>query len=214
MSSNRSKRSDRGKVSARSKRQKGNRWLKGGNRDGIDKDTLQLADDGSILYDSALEMLKGFQSFSKALGEDEKKHPYAKAAKACREYAKEMRNEKVSFEAGAGQLEGMMKTCHALKEHFGSSILSKLISFKDTECKIVDNQMTMFKKLHADYTKKKKANADKVILEAAESSFKKALEEAKDTLGKFTKAGTELMTSIAADAKTGFDAYCEQASNL
>ncbi|CAI2315012.1 unnamed protein product [Caenorhabditis sp. 36 PRJEB53466] len=194
----------------KSKSSEGNRWLK--DRNGFEEELLALADDASIMYESALDLLKGLQYFSKNVGEDEKKHPYGKAAKAAKTYGGGMKVPSASFTSGAEQLTKLHGACEGLKEHIGSTVLAKMISFKDIECKECDMQMTMLKKAHNDYYKKKKANAEQVALDAAEASLKKLLEDAKSQLNKFNKAGQDLMNQMSTDMKTGFDAYCDAGS--
>lgn len=212
-------------VMGKSKSSEGNRWLK--DRSGFEEELLALADDASVLYESSLDLLKGLQNFTKAVGEDEKKHPYGKASKAAKTYGSsvgvrwgtlskqailQMKVPSASFTKAGEQFDGLLAACHGLKDHINSAILAKMISFKDIDCKETDQIMSMLKKANNEYVKKKKANADQVQIDAAEASLKKLLEDSKTALTKFNKAGYELMNQLATEMKTGFDRYCEAGS--
>uniref|UniRef100_A0A8R1DZN3 BAR domain-containing protein n=1 Tax=Caenorhabditis japonica TaxID=281687 RepID=A0A8R1DZN3_CAEJA len=186
----------------------GNRWLN--ERDGFEGDILAMVADASIVYDSVLELLKSLQSFTKSVGDDEKKHPYMKASRAARTYAAGMQSSSASVIKSAERFEKYYSVCCALKENIGSTVLAKIISFREVECKECDSQMTLLKKTYKDcQNKKNKKNVDTVQLEAAEASLKKLLEEAKGTLTKFTKAGTEMLTQLSVDMKAAFDTYSD-----
>uniref|UniRef100_A0A1I7U4L2 START domain-containing protein n=1 Tax=Caenorhabditis tropicalis TaxID=1561998 RepID=A0A1I7U4L2_9PELO len=126
-----------------------------------------------------------------------------------------MKNSSSSFTKSGEQFEKLHGACGVLQEHINSKILAKLMSFKDIECKDCDQQMTQLKKAQKDYANKKnKKNPDPVLVEAAETSLKKLLEESKATLTKFNKTGCELLTQLSADMKAGFDSYCDAAASV
>ncbi|CAO4361020.1 unnamed protein product [Caenorhabditis nigoni] len=192
----------------KSKSGEGNKWLK--DRGEFDEEILSLADDASIIFENTGDLLKSMKNFAGSVGEQEKKHPYGKGSSAARTYGGGMKNSASAFTRSGDQFDKLFAACSAFKDHINSAILAKLISFKDIECKDVDQQMTQLKKAQKDYANKKgKKNPDPVMVEAAETSLKKLLEEAKGTLTKFNKVGCELLTQLSTDMKTGFDAYCE-----
>lgn len=192
----------------KSKSGEGNKWLK--DRAEFDEEILALADDASIIFENTGDLLNSMKKFSGSVGEQEKKHPYGKGSYAAKTYAGGMKNSASSFTRSGDTFDKLYAACAAFRDHINATILAKLISFKDIECKDCDTQMTQLKKAQKDYANKKgKKNPDPVLVEAAETSLKKLLEEAKTTLTKFNKTGCELLTQIAADMKTGFDAYCD-----
>ncbi|EFO90777.1 hypothetical protein GCK72_000697 [Caenorhabditis remanei] len=196
----------------KSKSGEGNKWLK--DRAEFDEEILGLADDASIIFENTGDLLKSMKNFAASVGEAEKKHPYGKASYAAKTYAGGFKNSASSFSRSGDQFDKLYAACATFREHISSVILAKLMSFKDVECKDCDQQMTLLKKAQKDYANKKnKKNPDQVLVDAAEASLKKYLEDAKGTLAKFNKTGSELLTQIAADMKTGFDAYCEAGSN-
>lgn len=196
----------------KSKSGEGNKWLK--DRAEFDEEILSLADDASIIFENTGDLLKSMKNFAGSVGEQEKKHPYGKGSYAAKTYGGGMKNSASAFTRSGDQFDKLYAACSNFRDHINSSILAKLISFKDIECKDCDQQMTLLKKAQKDHANKKgKKNPDPVLVEAAETSLKKLLEEAKGTLTKFNKVGCELLTQIAADMKTGFDAYCDAGSS-
>lgn len=192
----------------KSKSGEGNKWLK--DRGEFDEEILSLADDASIIFENTGDLLKSMKNFSGNVGEQEKKHPYGKGSYAAKTYGGGMKNSASAFTRSGDQFDKLYGACSGLQEHINGKILAKLISFKDIECKDCDQQMTQLKKAQKDYANKKgKKNPDQVLVDAAETSLKKLLEEAKGTLTKFNKTGCELLTQISADMKSGFDTYCD-----
>ncbi|CAB3398676.1 unnamed protein product [Caenorhabditis bovis] len=192
-----------------------NKWIK--TRDGTDEELMSLADEALTYFEATAKLLDIFTKSVKDLALDEKKNAYCKAARGARAFADGMRNsERSAFGKAGDTFDKLANIGKDYNRNVHSSVISKIFSFKEVECKEIDNKMTLLRKNQAELeNKRKKAAKDenmKSMAETLEEAMKKSIDDAKVALRKFIESAIATLNTIADEAVKINEKYCSESN--
>ncbi|CAI5452696.1 unnamed protein product [Caenorhabditis angaria] len=193
-----------------------NKWLK--NTGSMDEKVVELSNEATLYHDQIAKMIPALQKHVKDLTAD--KHPYVKCSTGIRGYKEGMvvKSLAAKVDKAGDAVDKMNEKTTNIGRNISNDIMAKCLSYKEVECRDIDQQMKQYAKVCKELeNNKKKADKDannNYLVDASQESLKKCTEETLATLAKFNKASVEVYNSTAKQFLKLMEAYCDDGARI
>ncbi|CAI5452695.1 unnamed protein product [Caenorhabditis angaria] len=193
-----------------------NKWLK--KTPDLDDKVVEMSNEATTYHDQITKLVNAIQKQAKDCGSE--KHPFGKAANGIRNYKDGMVTKSLAgkYDKMAEAMDKLMEANAEFGRKISSGCLSKCLSFRDVDCRDVDQQMKQLAKVCKDLeSNRKKAEKDQnknYLVDASLESLKKLTEDSLITLEKFNKASVVLLNATSSEYKKQLEAYNAEAAKI